>query len=41
LLKDELEEIQARHPDRVKLWFTVDRAPEGIRLYTEPQDGKA
>uniref|UniRef100_A0A671RIX4 NADH-cytochrome b5 reductase n=1 Tax=Sinocyclocheilus anshuiensis TaxID=1608454 RepID=A0A671RIX4_9TELE len=27
LLKDELEEIQARHPDRFKLWFTVDRAP--------------
>ncbi|XP_041944692.1 NADH-cytochrome b5 reductase 3 [Alosa sapidissima] len=29
LLRDELEEIQARHPDRFKLWFTVDRAPEG------------
>uniref|UniRef100_A0A8C1Y817 Cytochrome b5 reductase 1 n=1 Tax=Cyprinus carpio TaxID=7962 RepID=A0A8C1Y817_CYPCA len=27
LLKDDLEEIQARHPDRFKLWFTVDRAP--------------
>ncbi|KAL4622439.1 NADH-cytochrome b5 reductase 3 [Arapaima gigas] len=27
LLKDELEEIQARFPDRFKLWFTVDRAP--------------
>ncbi|XP_028853730.1 NADH-cytochrome b5 reductase 1 [Denticeps clupeoides] len=29
LLRDELEEIQARHPDRFKLWFTVDRAPDG------------
>ncbi|MED6271291.1 NADH-cytochrome b5 reductase 3 [Characodon lateralis] len=28
LLKDELEEIQANHPDRFKLWYTVDRAPE-------------
>lgn len=27
LLKDELEEIQARHPNRFKLWFTVDSAP--------------
>ncbi|XP_056591235.1 NADH-cytochrome b5 reductase 3 [Triplophysa dalaica] len=27
LLKDELEEIQARHPNRFKLWFTVDKAP--------------
>lgn len=29
LLRDELEEIQARNPDRFKLWFTVDHAPEG------------
>nr|XP_023852614.1 NADH-cytochrome b5 reductase 3 isoform X2 [Salvelinus alpinus] len=29
LLRDELEEVQARHPDRFKLWFSVDRAPEG------------
>ncbi|XP_063072082.1 NADH-cytochrome b5 reductase 3 [Engraulis encrasicolus] len=28
LLRDELEEVQARHPDRFKLWYTVDRAPE-------------
>uniref|UniRef100_A0A3B5MFD3 NADH-cytochrome b5 reductase n=1 Tax=Xiphophorus couchianus TaxID=32473 RepID=A0A3B5MFD3_9TELE len=28
LLKDELDEIQANHPDRFKLWYTVDRAPE-------------
>ncbi|XP_036415298.1 NADH-cytochrome b5 reductase 3 isoform X1 [Colossoma macropomum] len=27
LLRDELEEIQARHPNKFKLWFTVDRAP--------------
>ncbi|XP_067090497.1 NADH-cytochrome b5 reductase 1 [Osmerus mordax] len=29
LLRDELEELKARHPDRFRLWFTVDRAPEG------------
>ncbi|KAJ8395393.1 hypothetical protein AAFF_G00033780 [Aldrovandia affinis] len=28
LLRDELEEIEARHPDRFKLWFTVDQAPK-------------
>ncbi|XP_041833178.1 NADH-cytochrome b5 reductase 3 [Melanotaenia boesemani] len=28
LLREELEEIQVNHPDRFKLWFTVDRAPE-------------
>ncbi|XP_062842314.1 NADH-cytochrome b5 reductase 3 [Trichomycterus rosablanca] len=27
ILRDELEEIQARHPDKFKLWFTVDTAP--------------
>uniref|UniRef100_A0AAX7SI46 NADH-cytochrome b5 reductase n=1 Tax=Astatotilapia calliptera TaxID=8154 RepID=A0AAX7SI46_ASTCA len=28
LLRPELEDIQVSHPDRFKLWFTVDRAPE-------------
>ncbi|XP_076009603.1 NADH-cytochrome b5 reductase 3 [Genypterus blacodes] len=28
LLRPELEEIQVNHPDRFKLWFTVDKAPE-------------
>uniref|UniRef100_A0A8C5DIA0 NADH-cytochrome b5 reductase n=1 Tax=Gouania willdenowi TaxID=441366 RepID=A0A8C5DIA0_GOUWI len=28
LLRPELEEIQVNHPERFKLWFTVDRAPE-------------
>ncbi|XP_064161643.1 NADH-cytochrome b5 reductase 3 [Anguilla rostrata] len=27
LLREELEEVQARHPDRFQLWFTVDQAP--------------
>ncbi|XP_057712133.1 NADH-cytochrome b5 reductase 3-like [Corythoichthys intestinalis] len=27
LLRPELEEIQVNHPERFKLWFTVDRAP--------------
>ncbi|XP_028810638.1 NADH-cytochrome b5 reductase 3 [Denticeps clupeoides] len=29
LLRTELEELQARHPSRFKLWFTLDRAPDG------------
>lgn len=29
LLRPELEEIQVNHPDRFKLWFTLDRAPDG------------
>uniref|UniRef100_A0A8C9X851 NADH-cytochrome b5 reductase n=1 Tax=Sander lucioperca TaxID=283035 RepID=A0A8C9X851_SANLU len=28
LLRPELEEIQVNHPDRFKLWFTLDKAPE-------------
>uniref|UniRef100_A0A665VAJ1 NADH-cytochrome b5 reductase n=1 Tax=Echeneis naucrates TaxID=173247 RepID=A0A665VAJ1_ECHNA len=28
LLRPELEEIQVNNPDRFKLWFTLDRAPE-------------
>lgn len=31
LLREELEEIQVRNPERFKLWFTLDRAPEGRR----------
>lgn len=29
LLRPELEEIQVNNPDRFKLWFTLDRAPQG------------
>ncbi|KAJ6666373.1 hypothetical protein lerEdw1_000646 [Lerista edwardsae] len=28
LLRPELEEVQARHSQRFKLWYTLDRAPE-------------
>ncbi|CAN9508440.1 unnamed protein product [Ophioblennius macclurei] len=28
LLRPELEELQVNHPERFKLWFTVDKAPE-------------
>uniref|UniRef100_A0A8D0LAY9 NADH-cytochrome b5 reductase n=1 Tax=Sphenodon punctatus TaxID=8508 RepID=A0A8D0LAY9_SPHPU len=28
LLRPELEEVQAQHSDRFKLWYTLDRAPE-------------
>jgi len=28
LLRNELEEVRAEHPDRFKLWYTVDRAKE-------------
>jgi len=29
LLRAELEEVAAEHPDRFKLWYTVDRPAEG------------
>lgn len=29
LLRQELEEVQKEHPDRFKLWYTVDRPAEG------------
>ncbi|XP_067855309.1 NADH-cytochrome b5 reductase 3-like isoform X1 [Heptranchias perlo] len=29
LLQPELEEIEAEHPHRVIIWYTLDRAPEG------------
>ena len=29
LLRQELEQVQKDHPDRFKLWFTVDRPTEG------------
>ncbi|XP_004610093.2 NADH-cytochrome b5 reductase 1 [Sorex araneus] len=28
ILRDDLEELQARYPNRLKLWFTLDHAPE-------------
>lgn len=30
LLRDELEEAAAKHPDQFKLWYTVDTPSEGI-----------
>lgn len=32
LLRTELEEITVNHPTRFKLWYTVDRAPDGKNL---------
>ena len=29
LLREELEQVQRDHPDRFKLWYTVDRPGEG------------
>ncbi|XP_052509671.1 NADH-cytochrome b5 reductase 1 [Budorcas taxicolor] len=29
ILREDLEELQARHPNRFKLWFTLDHPPEG------------
>ncbi|XP_069571248.1 NADH-cytochrome b5 reductase 2 [Brachyistius frenatus] len=28
LLREELEEVKKNHPDKVKLWFTLDRPPQ-------------
>ena len=30
LLRQELEEVEAQHPNKFKLWYTVDRPQEGI-----------
>ena len=29
LLREELEEMLRKHTDRVHIWYTLDRAPEG------------
>lgn len=29
LLRTELEDLQQQHPDRFKLWYTLDRPPAG------------
>lgn len=29
ILREDLEELQAQHPGRFKLWFTLDHAPAG------------
>ncbi|KAF3689203.1 KDEL motif-containing protein 2 Precursor [Channa argus] len=30
LLREELEEVKKNHPDKVKLWYTLDKPPQGI-----------
>lgn len=35
LLRQELEEVQAQHPDKFKLWYTVDRPEPGEILSIE------
>ncbi|XP_057390315.1 NADH-cytochrome b5 reductase 1 isoform X2 [Balaenoptera acutorostrata] len=32
ILREDLEELQARHPNHFKLWFTLDHPPEGALL---------
>ncbi|XP_017284370.1 NADH-cytochrome b5 reductase 2 [Kryptolebias marmoratus] len=29
LLKEELEEVQKKHPEKVQLWYTLDKPPQG------------
>ena len=29
LLREELEEVKKNHPDKVKVWYTLDRPPQG------------
>lgn len=33
LLRDELEEAVKSHPDRIKVWYTVDRPTDGKLLH--------
>ncbi|KAK3907454.1 NADH-cytochrome b5 reductase 2 [Frankliniella fusca] len=34
MLRDQLDELAARHPDQFKVWYTVDKAPQGWK-YSE------
>lgn len=36
LLREELEEVKRKHPDKVHLWFTLDRAPQGEEAVLQP-----
>lgn len=29
LLREELEEVQKNHPEKVKVWYTLDKPPQG------------
>lgn len=29
LLREELEEVKKNHPDKLNLWFTLDKPPQG------------
>lgn len=29
MLRDQLEELAAKHPQQLKIWYTVDKAPAG------------
>lgn len=32
MLRDQLEELAAKHPKQLKLWYTVDKAPKGWKF---------
>ena len=32
-MRNELDEIAAEHPDRVRVWYTLDRASEGLWVH--------
>ena len=34
LLREELEEVAKNNPDKIKIWYTVDTAPEGWKYST-------
>lgn len=34
LLRDELEKIEKNHPDRLKIWYTLDSSSEGWKYST-------
>ena len=33
LLREELEEAASQHPDRLRLWYTVDRPTDGKKYF--------
>lgn len=37
LLRQELEEAAAEHPDRLRIWYTVDRPVDGNQSFFFPK----
>lgn len=34
LLREELKEVKKNHPDKLSLWFTLDKPPQGKEIFS-------